>query len=289
MSTSYPFQPVRFHTGRGFTLIELLVVIAIIAILAGMLLPALAKAKTKAHGIKCVSNLKQLQLAWHFYADDNNDRITSSGYTRPVEPTSWVDGWLDYDANNSDNTNTVILRNPIRSKFATYLEAVDIYKCPADFSYVVIRGQRVPRVRSMGMSQALAGPGDWLDPAGSGANASSKKYRTFFKTADMVDPTPANLWVMMDEHPDGINAGGFANMMVENTAQTRIIDYPASYHNGACGITFADGHAEIKKWRDPRTVKPVKFSNAALPLNVASANNQDMIWLAERTSSRTKN
>src|SRR5207245_2550996 len=95
----------------GFTLIELLVVIAIIAILAALLLPSLAKAKTKAHGIKCMSNLKQIQYAWHFYAMDNDDKITSSAYTRPVEPTAWVDGWLDYDPANTDNTNTVILRD----------------------------------------------------------------------------------------------------------------------------------------------------------------------------------
>jgi prepilin-type processing-associated H-X9-DG protein len=86
----------------------------------------------------------------------------------------------------------------------------------------------------------------------------------------------------LDEHPDSINAGGFANMMVENRAQARIIDYPASYHNGAGGISFADGRAEIRKWVDPRTRPPVKYYN--MPLNVPSANNEDMIWLSERTS-----
>lgn len=215
---------------------------------------------------------------------DNDDRITSSAYTRPVEPTAWVDGWLDYDPANSDNTNTVILRDPRRSKFAAYLQAVDIYKCPADFSYVKIRGQRVSRVRSMAMSQALGGPGDWLDPAGFQANVTSKRYKTYFKTADMTDPPPAKLWVLIDEHPDSINAGGFANMMVENPGAARIIDYPASYHNSACGISFADGHAEIRKWKDSRTVEPVRFR--LMPLNVASKNNVDMIWLAERTSVR---
>jgi prepilin-type N-terminal cleavage/methylation domain-containing protein/prepilin-type processing-associated H-X9-DG protein len=273
-----PFQSVD----PAFTLIELLVVIAIIAILASMLLPALAKAKTKAQGIKCLSNLKQIQLAWHLYADDNNDKITSSAYLKPVEPTAWVDGWLDYDPNNSDNTNTVILRDPNKSKFATYLQAVEIYKCPADPSYVKIRGGRIPRVRSMSMSQALGGPGGWLPPGG--YNEGQKRYRTYFKTTDITDPGPARLYVLLDEHPDSINAGGFANQMVENPAQARIIDYPASYHNGAAGLSFADGHVEIRKWVDGRTRQPVRFSNSALPLNVPSAYNNDMIWLAERTS-----
>lgn len=268
----------------AFTLIELLVVIAIIAILASMLLPALAKAKTKAQGIKCLSNLKQLQLAWHLYADDNNDRITSSGYTRPVEPTAWVDGWLDFNPATTDNTNTAILKDPNKSKFAKYLTAVDIYKCPADNSRVTIRGVQYARVRSMGMSQALAGPGGWLPPGGAYVD-NQTRYRTYFKQSEINDPSPSMLYVLLDEHPDGINAGGFANQMVESAAAARIIDFPASYHNGAAGISFSDGHADIRKWVDSRTKPPVKYNNN-LPLNVASANNQDMIWLSDRTSSR---
>ena len=93
-------------------------------------------------------------------------------------------------------------------------------------------------------------------------------------------------WVLLDEHPDGINAGGFANMMVESPAAARIIDFPASFHNGAAGISFADAHAEIRKWVDPRTRPAPKYKDNALALNVASPNNQDMIWLADRTSSR---
>ena len=275
----------RISKNRAFTLIELLVVIAIIAILAGMLLPALSKAKTKAQGIKCMNNLKQLQVVWHLYADDNSDKVTTSGYTSPVEPTSWVDGWLDFNPGNRDNTNTLALMDPQRTKFANYLKAVDVYKCPADLSTVTIQGRRIPRVRSMGMSQAF-GPGDWLDPAGFGANVTSKKYRVYYKTAHIVNPSPSMCYVMLDEHPDSINAGGFANMMVEAPASARIVDFPASYHNGAAGISFADGHSEIRKWVDSRTQPPVRYNNN-LTLNVASPNNMDMIWLSERTSSRS--
>jgi len=295
--TPYPRVKTRTHTLSpsparlrpvGFTLIELLVVIAIIAILAGMLLPALAKAKTKAQGIKCMANLKQLQLVWQLYADDTNDKVTSSGYVNPVEPTAWVDGWLDFNSANPDNTNTTALKDPKRSKFATYLTAVEVYKCPADASTVKPGGKVMSRVRSMSMSQAFGGPGDWLDPAGFQANVSSKKYRVYYKTSDIINPGPASCWVMLDEHPDSLNAGGFANSIVESPATARIVDFPASYHNRACGLSFADGHSEIRKWQDGRTTPTLK-KGQALPLGQSSPNNKDVDWLQERSSSKISN
>jgi prepilin-type N-terminal cleavage/methylation domain-containing protein/prepilin-type processing-associated H-X9-DG protein len=266
---------------NAFTLIELLVVIAIIAILAGMLLPSLAKAKTKAQGISCMNNLKQLQYAHLMYPDDNNDFLTAPGNSRD-EPYQWVGGWLGWPGPfPTDNTNITLVTDRRYSKFAPYLSTGLVYKCPADIYTISLNGRLHSRVRSMGMSQAMGGPGEWLPPGGS-MTGNQTRYMTYRKSADFSVAGASRLYVLLDEHPDSINAGGFANMMVENPAMARIIDYPASYHNGACGVSFADGHAEIHKWQDNRTKPKVKRYD--MPLNVSSPNNKDMIWLSDRTT-----
>jgi len=240
----------------------------------------LAKAKTKAQGISCLNNLKQLQIAFSMYPNDYQDYLVKPGNSG-TELYSWVQGWIDFNPANTDNTNRLQLLDRNKAAFAPYMPSAGAYKCPADQSAVVIKGTRYPRVRSMSMSQAIGGPGGWLEP--SSYNESQKKYKVFVKEAQLANPGPANVYVMLDEHPDGINAGGYANMMVENMAAARMIDFPASYHNGAAGISFADGHAEIKKWVDARTRAPVHY-NSNLGLNVAQPNNQDIKWLADRTT-----
>jgi len=276
-----------FTESRGFTLIELLVVIAIIAILAAMLLPALSKAKIRSQGIQCMNNTKQLMLAWRMYSEDNSDQLPFAYATAANAPYVWVPGILD-DANPRADANWNLDSTLRKSILWPYCgNSVGIWRCPADTSYGIDnRSQRVPRIRSVSMSNWVGGNGDSPQNGYKGGwGLSSPRSVVYRKLSQMLRPGPAMTFVILDERQDSINDGYFVTEMdgYPNLATTKIVDYPASYHNKAAGFAFADGHSEIRKWKDPRTTPPLRVG-VPLQLNIASPNNQDVFWMQQHCS-----
>ncbi len=270
MSTgAFPPRRAKAAGTPGFTFVELLAVITIIAILAAMWLPSLIKAKAKANGISCTNNTRQLQLGWIMYAVDNHDKLVRVGGLANLvvrerlqdvqtgAPNSqWVNGRVDI---GDSATNTWFVENGL---LYPYIKTVKVYKCPADRKTV----NAGSTVRSMSMNC-------WMNPIEIWGN---KPVNVFRKLTSIANPTPATAFVFIDENPNTINDGFF----VCDPTNSNWVDTPASYHAGAAGLSFADGHAEIKKWQDQNVITATGFGVKPQP------GTTDLQWLQERSTSK---
>ena len=261
----------------GFTLIELLVVIAIIAILAAILLPTLSAARERARGVICLSNTRQLELAWELYADDHDGRLPDNLVMTEFGSrtnSNWVNNVMTWDT-SSDNTNLATITG---ASLGPYAEGqTGIYRCPSD--HALSSSQRAAgwtaRIRSYSMNAMVGDVGQFTS---GGTNINNPDYVQFFKLTQI--PHPTDIFVFLDEHPDSIDDGYFINRAY--SWQWR--DLPASYHNGAAAFSFADGHSALHSWVVPSTIRPPWPNAASLPISLPYKEWSDFQWVISHMS-----
>jgi prepilin-type N-terminal cleavage/methylation domain-containing protein len=261
------------HRRRGLTLVELLVVIAIIALLAALLLPALTSAKANTKQVACMSNLRQLEAAFQMYASDNRSylaqNVAAPAYeTQSSSSNAWVYGNMKIV---EQATNTVLIK---AGELCPYLVQTGVYHCPSD----TILDEGLPRARSYAMNS-------WIGSQAMDKEQQQNPFRIFIKDSDLAAGRPASIWVLMDEHPASLDDGWFEVTMDDSMPFAAL---PATRHQNACVLNFADGHTEVYHERTTaaQIAETQSSAFAGFQPPFIPANNIDWVKLKQVTTSR---